>query len=72
MYIVCVIENSVWRERKSLSGKKVFIIKLQIVKKKERENFFPHYRIQNGSGAHPASYPIGIKDSFPGCKAVEA
>jgi len=21
-------------------------------------NFSPHYRVQNGSGAHPASYPI--------------
>jgi hypothetical protein len=23
---------------------------------------------QNGSGAHPASYPMGIRGSFPGVK----
>jgi hypothetical protein len=26
------------------------------------------YTFQNGSGAHPASYPIGIRGSFPGLK----
>jgi len=41
---------------------------------------FSHYEInivfteillyQTGSGAHPASYPVGIRDSFPGGKAV--
>jgi hypothetical protein len=35
-------------------------------------NFYLHHRIQNGSGAHPASYPIGAKGSFPGCKAAGA
>jgi hypothetical protein len=24
-------------------------------------NFSLHYRVQNGSGAHPASYPMGTK-----------
>jgi hypothetical protein len=24
------------------------------------------HRVQNGSGAHPASYPMGTKGSFPG------
>jgi hypothetical protein len=24
-------------------------------------NFSPHHRVQNGSGAHPASYPLGVK-----------
>jgi hypothetical protein len=28
------------------------------------------HRVQTGSGAHPASYPMGIKDSFPGGKAA--
>jgi len=26
----------------------------------------------NGSGAHPASYPMGIRGSFPGDKAAGA
>jgi hypothetical protein len=33
-------------------------------------NFSLHHRVQNGSGAHPASYPVGAKDSFPGGKAA--
>jgi hypothetical protein len=32
-------------------------------------NFSLHHRVQNGSGAHPASYPTGIRGSFPGGKA---
>jgi hypothetical protein len=33
---------------------------------------FPlHHRAQNGSGAHPASYPMGTKGFFPGGKAAE-
>jgi hypothetical protein len=32
-------------------------------------NLSLHYRVQNGSGAHPASYPMGTRGSFPGCKA---
>jgi hypothetical protein len=28
------------------------------------------YRVQNGSGAHPASYPMGTRGSFPGGKAA--
>jgi len=35
-------------------------------------NFSPHYRVRNGSGAHPASYPMGTRDSFPGGKAAGA
>jgi hypothetical protein len=35
-------------------------------------NFSLHHRIQNGSGAHPASYPMGISGSFPGGKAAGA
>jgi hypothetical protein len=34
--------------------------------------FSLHHRVQNGSGAHPASYPMGIKGSFPGGKAAGA
>jgi hypothetical protein len=32
---------------------------------------FSHHRVQNGSGAHPASYPMGTRGSFPGGKAAE-
>jgi hypothetical protein len=31
-----------------------------------------HYRVQNGSGTHPASCPMGTMDSFPGGKAAGA
>jgi hypothetical protein len=31
-----------------------------------------HHRDQNGSGAHPASYPMGNRGSFPGGKAAGA
>jgi hypothetical protein len=33
-------------------------------------NFSLHRRVQTGSGAHPASYPIGTGSSFPGGKAA--
>jgi hypothetical protein len=35
-------------------------------------NFSLHHRVQNGSGAHPTSYPMGTKGPFPwrlGCEA---
>jgi hypothetical protein len=35
-------------------------------------NFSLHHRVQNGSGAHPASYPAGTRGSFPGGKAAGA
>jgi hypothetical protein len=35
-------------------------------------NFSLHYRVQNSSGAHPASYPMGTRGSFPGSKAAGA
>jgi hypothetical protein len=35
-------------------------------------NFSFHHRVQNGSGAHPASYPMGTRGSFPGGKAAGA
>jgi hypothetical protein len=27
-------------------------------------NFSLHHRVQNGSGVHPASYPVGTRGSF--------
>jgi len=33
-------------------------------------NFSLHHHIQNGSGVHPASYPMGTRDSFPGGKVA--
>jgi hypothetical protein len=35
-------------------------------------NFSLHHCVQNGSGAHPASYPMGTMVSFPGGKAAGA
>jgi hypothetical protein len=35
-------------------------------------NFSLHHRVQTGSGAHPASYAMGIGGSFPGGKAAGA
>jgi hypothetical protein len=35
-------------------------------------NFSVHHRAQTGSGLHPASYPTGTRDSFPGGKAAGA
>jgi hypothetical protein len=35
-------------------------------------NFSLHNRIQNGSGAHPDSYPLATKGSFPGGKGAGA
>jgi hypothetical protein len=33
-------------------------------------NFSLHRRVQNGSGAHPASYPMRKRGPFPGGKAA--
>jgi len=35
-------------------------------------NFSLHNRVQNGSRANPASYPMGTRGSFPGVKAAGA
>jgi len=35
-------------------------------------NFSLHYRVQNDSGTHPASCPMGTGGSFPGGKAAGA
>jgi hypothetical protein len=35
-------------------------------------NFSLHHRVQNGSAAHQASYPLGTRGSFPGGKAAGA
>jgi hypothetical protein len=35
-------------------------------------NFSFHHCVQNGSGAHPASYPMGTRGSFLGGKAAES
>jgi len=34
------------------------------------ENFSLLHRAQNGSGVHPASYPVETRGSFPGGKAA--
>jgi hypothetical protein len=38
----------------------------------EAANSSLHHRIQNGSGAHPTSCPVGTMSSFPGGKAAGA
>jgi hypothetical protein len=35
-------------------------------------SFSLNHRVQNGSGAHPASYPMGTRGPFPGGKAAGA
>jgi hypothetical protein len=35
-------------------------------------NFSLHHRVQNGTGAHPASYPMGTRGSFPKGKVAGA
>jgi hypothetical protein len=35
-------------------------------------NFSLHHHVQNSSGAHPVSYPMGTRGSFPGGKAAGA
>jgi hypothetical protein len=35
-------------------------------------SFSLHHRVQNGSRAHPASYPMGTRGSFSGDKAAGA
>jgi hypothetical protein len=36
----------------------------------EAGDFSLHHSVQIGSGAHPASYPMGTRGSFPGGKAA--
>jgi hypothetical protein len=50
-----------------------------IVVNEERSNVvshdiyaYMHTYVQNGSGSHPASYPVGTSGPFPGVKAVGA
>jgi hypothetical protein len=38
----------------------------------EAGNVFLNHRVQNSSGAHAASYPMGTRGSFPGGKAAGA
>jgi hypothetical protein len=38
----------------------------------EAGNFSLHHRVQNGSGVHPASYPMGARGSFLWGKAAGA
>jgi hypothetical protein len=35
-------------------------------------NFSLRHSVQNGSGTHPASYPVSARGSFPGGKAAAA
>jgi hypothetical protein len=33
---------------------------------------YSHHRVQTGTAAHPASYPMGTRGSYPGGKVAEA
>jgi hypothetical protein len=33
-------------------------------------NFSLHHRVQNGSGAYPAAYPMDTRGNFPGLKQL--
>jgi hypothetical protein len=35
-------------------------------------NFSLHHHVQNSSGVHPASYPMGTRGSFPGGKVARS
>jgi hypothetical protein len=37
----------------------------------EAGNFSFHHLVQNGAGAHPASYPVGTRGSFPSGRGVK-
>jgi hypothetical protein len=48
------------------------LITVTIFDEKHKIEAPPHHRVQNGSGAHSASYPMGIRGSFPVGKAAGA
>jgi hypothetical protein len=43
-----------------------------ILDMKQRRDFSLRHRVQTGSAVHPATYPMGIWDSYPGGKAAGA
>jgi hypothetical protein len=57
---------------------KEMAIKKKKKKKKKKKNILTkvmkklHHRLQNGSGAHPASCPMGTGSPFPGGKVAAA
>jgi len=36
----------------------------------EAGKFYLHHHVHNSSGAHPVSYPVGTRSSFPGGKVA--
>jgi hypothetical protein len=50
------------------AGKLGFWVRFQV----GAGNFSFHHRVQNDSGSHPASFPMGTRGSFPGSKAARA
>jgi hypothetical protein len=43
---------------------------IEVRSPREAEDFSSSLCVQTGSGAHPASYPMGTGGSFPGSKAL--
>jgi hypothetical protein len=58
----------------SSNGLSVLAIKIHIIIKEVEYfwNVYYHTNIQTGSGAHPASYPVGIGGSLAGGKEAGA
>jgi hypothetical protein len=63
-------DNVIWREFFCRNSK--FLFKLTINCVLHRTFFSLHHRVQNGSGAHPACYPMGTRGCFPGGEAAGA
>jgi hypothetical protein len=61
-------------QHKTISGKGLLTLRLtpnledhrgsRVRFPKRAGNFSLHYRVQNGSGTHPDSYPMGTRGSF--------
>jgi hypothetical protein len=53
-------------------GSRIFSTSVGIVRLLTKTTEFVFVFVQTGSGAHPASYPMGTGDSFPGGKVAGA
>jgi hypothetical protein len=60
--------NKTSRSRVALSGCELDNRAIKVRSPAETRDFSSSPCVQTGSGAHPASYPIGTRGPFPGCK----
>jgi hypothetical protein len=61
------VEEDIWTQERGSDGRTIGV-RFPV----GAGNFSLNHRIQNGSGAHPDSYPMGTTGSFPGGKAAGA